>query len=107
MDVVEAPPQAAPGRGRPVELRPLTGDRREAVLRVLAARDMRDFSIPDFTCKKLFDQLRTDESNAVVAVDGDGVLGCGAVHDGGAIGFVDPAREGEGAGSALLAWTEA
>lgn len=94
-------------KGRPVEVRPLTRGRREAVLRALTARDMHDVSVPDFTRKKLFDELQTDESNCVVALDGGDVLGCAAVHDGGAIAFVDPAREGEGAGSALLAWTEA
>ena len=103
---MQARPHGAAVKGRAVELRPLTRGRREAVLRVLSARDMHDFSVPDFTRKMLFDQLQTDEWSAVIALEGGDVLGCAAVHDGGAIAFVDPAREGEGAGSALLAWTE-
>jgi mycothiol synthase len=104
---MQARPSGLAVEGRTAELRPFTDGHREAVLRVLAARDTHDFGVADFTRKIVFDHLRTNASNAVVAADREEVFGCAAVHGGGSIAFVDPARECEGTGSALLAWTEA
>jgi mycothiol synthase len=104
---MQARPRGAVVQGRAVRLRPFTDGHRESVLRVLAARDTHDFGVADFTRKIVFDHVRTNASNAVLAADRDEVLGCAAIHDGGAIAFVDPARERQGTGSALLAWTEA
>jgi mycothiol synthase len=104
---MQARPPGAVVRGRAVELRPFTEGHRESVLRVLAARDTHDFGVADFTRKIVFDHVRANASNAVLAADRDEVFGCAAIHDGGAIAFVDPARERQGTGSALLAWTEA
>jgi mycothiol synthase len=82
-----------------------------AVLRVLHARDMVDLGAPDFTLEDLLDQWRAASfnlaSDAVLAVDADGgAIGYATLWGPGALAVVDPAREGEGVGSALLAWTE-
>jgi mycothiol synthase len=81
------------------------------VLRVLHARDMADLGAPDFTLEDLLDQWRASDfelrSDAVVAVDGAGaIIGYAVLVIFGALAVVDPAREREGIGSALLEWTE-
>jgi mycothiol synthase len=81
------------------------------VLRVLEARDMADLGAPDFTLEDLLDQWRTNSFNlgtdAVLAVDADGtVIGYATFWGPGIFAAVDPQREGEGVGTALLAWTE-
>jgi mycothiol synthase len=83
----------------------------DAVLRVLQARDVADLGEPDFTLEDLLDQWRASEfdpsADAAVAVDPDGsVLGYATLSIHGALAAVDPAREGEGVGSALLQWAE-
>jgi mycothiol synthase len=82
----------------------------QAVLRVLAARDLRDFGVADCTRGLLLDQWRVAEfdprADAVVAVQDEAVVGYGALFTPGALGFVDPRHEGLGIGSALLAWVE-
>lgn len=82
----------------------------EAVLRVLAARDLKDFATGDFTRGQLLGEWRVTDfdpsQDAVVATDGTAVLAYGAVFQPGAIAFVDPAHEGQGIGSAVLAWVE-
>jgi mycothiol synthase len=84
----------------------------EAVLRVLQARDTADLGAPDFTLEDLLDQWRAGSgfdlrTDAVVAVDADGVIiGYATLWTPGALAVVEPAREGEGVGSALLEWTE-
>jgi mycothiol synthase len=94
-------------------LRPPGPDDAAAVLRVLRARDMADFGAPDFTLEDLLDQWRADEfdvaSDAVLAVDAEGVvIGYATLRRSGpgALAVVDPGREGEGVGTALLAWSE-
>jgi mycothiol synthase len=82
-----------------------------AVLRVLHARDMADLGAPDFTLEDLLDQWGTSDfelrTDAVVAVDAsDAIIGYAALLTFGALAVVDPAREREGIGSALLEWTE-
>ncbi|HSS56480.1 MAG TPA: GNAT family N-acetyltransferase [Solirubrobacteraceae bacterium] len=80
------------------------------MLAVLEARDQRDFGVGDFTRRELLAQWRdpefVPEADSVVAPDGADVAGYGTLVSAGAIAFVDPAREGEGIGSALLAWLE-
>jgi mycothiol synthase len=94
-----------------VHLRPPTFDDAAAVLRVLHARDIADIGAPDFTLEDLLDQWRGSEfelrSDAVVAVDADDVIvGYATLWTPGGLAVVDPAREREGAGSALLDWIE-
>jgi ribosomal protein S18 acetylase RimI-like enzyme len=93
-----------------MRLRPSAVDDHDAVLRVLAERDLVDFGVPDFTASLLFDQWRSRgfsaEADAVVADDGDGVIGYAAVFPPGDLAFVHPAREGEGVGASLLRWAE-
>ena len=92
-------------------LRPPDRADAEAVLRVLHARDMADLDALDFTLEDLLDQWGASEFNlqadAVVATAAAGsVIGYATLWSPGALGAVDPAREGEGVGSALLRWTE-
>lgn len=92
-------------------LRPSSSEDAEAVLRVLAARDARDFGAAGFTRDLLLDQWRIGEFDpavdAVVAAADGRVVGYGALFTPGALAFVDPDHEGQGVGSALLRWVEA
>lgn len=90
-----------------VELRPFSGEDREPVLSALAERDREDFGNADFTREVVSDLWRAGDGRAVVALEGAAVLGFASVHPGGTVAFVDPRREGEGVGSALLGWAEA
>lgn len=92
-------------------LRPPTPDDAVAVLRVLHARDMADFGAPDFSLEDLRDQWHADTfdlaSDAVLAVDAqDTVVAYATLWAPGVLAVVDPAHEGEGVGTALLAWAE-
>ncbi len=92
-------------------LRPPTLADADAVLRVIHARDTVDFGAPDYTLEDLLDQWRATEfdldSDAVVALDSAGaIVGYATLWSPGALAAVHPAREGEGLGSLLLAWTE-
>jgi mycothiol synthase len=94
-----------------VTLCPPGPDHAEAVLQLLAARDVADFGDPGFTRDLLLDQWRVGDldptADTVVAEDRTrAVLGYGALFSPGALVFVDPGREGEGVGSQLLAWVE-
>jgi mycothiol synthase len=91
-------------------LRPSSRDDDEAVLRVLAAREARDFGVADFVRGFLTNQWRVSEfeptTDAVVAEE-DGVpIGYAALFEEGALAFVDPEHERKGAGGQLLAWAE-
>jgi mycothiol synthase len=93
------------------ELRPATLADAPEVLRVLQARDVADLGEPDFTLEDLLDQWHASEfdltSDVVLAVgEEEAVIGCATLWTQGALAVVDPAREGEGVGSALLSWVE-
>jgi mycothiol synthase len=92
-------------------LRPSSSEDADAVLRVLAARDARDFGAAGFTRELLLDQWRIGEfdpaGDAVVAEADGRVVGYGALFTPGALAFVDPDHERQGVGSALLRWVEA
>jgi mycothiol synthase len=91
-------------------LRPSSRDDDEAVLRVLAAREARDFGVADFVRGFLISQWRVSDfepgTDAVVAEDGAAAIGYAALFDEGAIAFVDPEHEGDGVDRQLLAWVE-
>jgi mycothiol synthase len=93
------------------ELRPSRRDDADAVLRLLEARDTNDFAVADFTRGELLAQWCVTGfdpgADAVLAEDRAATIGYAALVAPGAIAFVDPLREGEGIGSALLAWLEA
>jgi mycothiol synthase len=95
---------------REIRLRPSRAADHPEVLRILAARDASDFGVPDCRRTFLIDQWRIRDfepaAHAVVAEDGRGLAGYGAVFSHGCLGFVDPAREGEGFGTSLLGWLE-
>lgn len=91
-------------------LRPCIRDDADAVLAALEARDRHDFGVGDFTRRELTARWRdpefVPEADSVVADDGGAVVGYATIISAGAIAFVEPAREGEGIGSSLLAWLE-
>ncbi len=94
-----------------LRLRPPAMAEADAVLRVLQARDVADLGEPDFTLEDLLDQWRAREfdlaTDAVVAVDSrETVIGYATLWTHGALAVVDPTREGEGVGSAVLEWAE-
>jgi ribosomal protein S18 acetylase RimI-like enzyme len=92
-------------------LRPSRRNDPETVLRVLAAREARDFGVVDFIRGFLVERWRIDEfepgADAVVAEDRGAAVGYGALFEHGALAFVDPDHEHKGAGSRLLEWVEA
>jgi mycothiol synthase len=92
-------------------LRPANRDDDDAVLLVLGSRELRDLGGACFIRGMLLNQWRVKEfdpaATAVVAQDDRTVVGYGAVFTPGALAFVDPAHEGQGVGSGLLAWLEA
>jgi mycothiol synthase len=111
---------ALPGNGVPRRkcqtravfgLRPSAPDDADPVLRLVERRDMQDFGVADFTRGELLANWRASEFDpgvdAVTADDHGTIVGYGALLAPGAIAFVDPAREGEGIGSSLLAWLQA
>jgi mycothiol synthase len=92
-------------------LRPSSPEDAEAVLRVLAARDVLDLGGAGLIRPLLADQWRIGgfdpAADAVVAEAEGRVVGYGALFTPGALAFVDPDHERQGIGSALLSWVEA
>jgi mycothiol synthase len=92
-------------------LRPSSRDDDDDVLRVLAAREARDFGVADFIHGFLLERWRErrfrPEADAVVAQDGGAVVGYAGLFEQGALVFVDPRHEREGVGSRMLEWAEA
>lgn len=94
-----------------VALRPSSRDDRDDVLRVLAAREARDLGVADFIRGFLLERWREQRFNpaadAVVAQDGDAVVGYAGLFEQGALVFVEPGHERRGVGSRLREWVEA
>jgi mycothiol synthase len=94
-----------------VALRPSSRGDDHDVLRVLAAREARDFGVADFIRGFLLERWREQrfdpQADAVVALDGDVVVGYGGLFEHGALVFVDPGHERQGVGSRLRDWAEA
>jgi GNAT superfamily N-acetyltransferase len=94
-----------------VELRPSSRGDDDDVLRVLAAREARDFGVANFIRGFLLERWREQRfdpvADAVVARDGDIVVGYGGLFEHGALVFVDPGCERQGIGSRLRDWAEA
>jgi mycothiol synthase len=92
-------------------LRPSSRDDDDDVLRVLAVREARDFGVAEFIRGFLLERWRgrrfRPEADAVVAQDGDVVVGYAGLFDQGALVFVDPGYERRGVGSRLREWAEA
>jgi len=92
-------------------LRPPTLADADDVLRVVQARETADLGAPDVSAGDVSDLWQASAFD--LAYDGGGGRGCCRGGDRlrhvvapGALAVVDPAREGEGVGSALLAWAE-
>jgi mycothiol synthase len=94
-----------------VALRPSSRDDGDDVLRVLAAREARDFGIADFIRGFLRERWREQgfdpERDAVVAQAGEAVVGYAGLFEHGALVFVDPGHERQGIGTRLREWAEA
>jgi mycothiol synthase len=94
-----------------VALRPSSRDDDDDILRVLAAREARDFGVADFIRGFLLERWREQrfdpQDDAVVARDGDVVVGYAGLFEHGALVFVDPDHERQGVGSSLREWAEA
>jgi ribosomal protein S18 acetylase RimI-like enzyme len=94
-----------------LELRPSSRNDDDIVLRVLAARETRDFGVADFVRGFLLERWRESRfdpaADAVVAEYRGIAIGYAALFEHGALAFVDPGHEHRGAGSRLLAWAEA
>lgn len=92
-------------------LRPSSRDDDDGVLRVLAAREARDFGVAEFLRVFLLERWREQrfrpQADAVVALDDDVVVGYAGLFEQGALVFVDPGHERKGAGSLLREWVEA
>jgi ribosomal protein S18 acetylase RimI-like enzyme len=81
------------------------------VLAVLRARDIADLGVPDFTLEDLLDSWRASEfdlaTDALLTQAPDGrIVAYSEVRRQGSLANVDPASEGLGIGTTLLAWTE-
>jgi mycothiol synthase len=94
-----------------VALRPSSRDDDDDVLRVLAAREARDFGVADFIRGFLLERWREQgfdpQHDAVVARDGEAVVGYAGLFEHGALVFVDPGHERQGVGTRLREWAEA
>lgn len=83
-----------------------------AVFAVIEAREQADIGRTEITAEDLRGEWTLSEldlaSDARVVQDGSGrIVGYGLVRRPGALGLVDPAQEGRGAGSLLIEWLEA
>jgi mycothiol synthase len=82
----------------------------DAIGRMADARDRCDAGVPDLTLPVLRGQWRVEEfdpaADARIAERDGTPIGYAALFDEGAIALVDPAHEGEGAGTALIDWLD-
>lgn len=94
-----------------LRLRPGARDDEAVVLNIADQRDLHDFRIAGLTRSLLVDNWRVTEfdpaADSRVVMAERAIIGYGAVFDEGAKAFVDPRREGEGAGAMLCSWLEA
>jgi mycothiol synthase len=93
-----------------MRLRAPTPEDAEAVLALIAARDVADYGAPDYTLADLRDEWALSgfrlERDAVVAEDDGALVGYGIVRPAGAFVVVPPEHEGRGIGTRLLRWAE-
>lgn len=91
-------------------LDPSSRDDDDTVLRMLAAREARDFGVADFIRGFLLERWRErrfDPATDAVLAREDGVAaGYGGLFEQGALVFVEPAHEQRGIGSRLREWAE-
>ena len=89
---------------------PVPGDA-PAVLAVLAARDLADLGVVDYTLEDLREEwqgsdVELDRDARVAELDGGSIVGYAMVRRPGTLAVVHPEHEGEGIGARLLAWAE-
>jgi mycothiol synthase len=94
-----------------MRLRPPTPADAEAVAALIAARDVADLGVPDYTLEDVRQEWGLEEvdlaRDAVVVEEGDGsVVGYALVRSLGAQVYVAPEHTGRGIGSRLLRWAE-
>src|ERR1700761_1254176 len=95
-----------------MRLRPPTPEDAEAVLELIAARDVADLGVPDYTLGDLRQEWELQEVDlardaVVVEDDGGALVGYALVRSVGAQVIVPPEQTGRGIGSRLLSWAEA
>lgn len=94
-----------------MRLRPPTLDDAEKAFEVVAARDVADLGVIDYTLKDLLDLWQLSEIDIsadarLVEDDAGHVVAYGIAEDDGGFGVVRPEAEGRGAGTMLLDWLE-
>jgi ribosomal protein S18 acetylase RimI-like enzyme len=94
-----------------VRLRPVTDADAERAAEIVIAVDVAEMGAPDYTLEDLHDEWNEpgfDRDRDAIAVDDDQQVMIGYAHfrNGDLLAVVDPWREGEGAGTALLEWAE-
>jgi ribosomal protein S18 acetylase RimI-like enzyme len=92
-------------------LRPVTDDDAARIAEIVIAVDIAEVGEPDYSVEALHDEWGEAgfdrDKDAVVLEDDDGaIIGCAHFRGGDLLACVDPQREGEGAGTALLEWAE-
>jgi mycothiol synthase len=92
-------------------IRPATDADAPRAAELVVAVDIAEVGEPDYSLEDLYDEWREPgfdrARDAVVAEADDGtVIGYAHFRSGDLLAVVDPARHGEGAGSALLDWAE-
>jgi ribosomal protein S18 acetylase RimI-like enzyme len=94
-----------------MRLRPPTDADAEAAAALVIAVDVKEMGEADYTLDDLHDEWREPgfelHDDAVIAEDGDTAVGYAHFRGHDVMVCVDPAREGQGAGTMLHAWAEA
>jgi mycothiol synthase len=94
-----------------VRLRAVTEADADRAAKIVIAVDIAEMGAPDYSVEDLHDEWREpgfDRDHDAIAVEDDQQVMIGYAHfrGGDLLAVVDPQREGEGAGTALLEWAE-
>lgn len=94
-----------------IRLRPVTPEDAPRAAEIAIAVDVAEVGEPDYSLEDLRDEWAEPgfdlAKDAIVAESGGDFIGYAHFRSGDLMAVVDPARQGEGAGTALLDWAEA